>query len=221
MRFEAAIDGRLDDYMESRVALAKSGMMKAAALAGRTVVGRLRADVLSAGLGPRIANTWRANVHPSRGASSLRPTVYIYSKEPQIVEAFETGPTIRARKGGVYLWVPTENVPRLGRKRMTPEDVENRFNTDFDIVPALTRPGVYYALMTLVRAKSGRGYRRASTGRTRAGRQAERVVMFVLVRQVRLRKRTDVAGIVVTAQREWTDIVARSLAEAFRNSEGS
>lgn len=71
MRFEAAIDGRLTDYMESRVALAKSGMMKAAALAGRTVVGRLRADVLSAGLGPRIANTWRANVHPSRGASSL------------------------------------------------------------------------------------------------------------------------------------------------------
>jgi hypothetical protein len=220
LRFEAAIEGRLSDYVESRVAIARGGMMAAAGFAGREVVSRLRADVSGAGLGQRVANAWRANVYPSRGRASLEPAVYVFTKAPGIVAAFANGATIRPVKGGVFLWIATENVPRIGRgaKRMTPSEVENRFNQDFDIVPASTRPGVFYAVLRLISARSGRGFRQASKARRAQGRDVQRVVMFVLVRQVRLRKRLDVDAIAAEAARTWPEIVARSLTTAFRNA---
>lgn len=220
LRLEAAIEGRLPEFMESRLALARGGMMKAAGLGGREVLGRLRADVVSAGMGQRLANTWRAVVYPSGGRQSLSPTAYLFTRAPTIIAAYSRGATIAPVNGSAYLWIPTENVPKGGEgfagRYFSPGAVEERFG-EFTYIRSLTRPGVVYATVAAVTAKTKRGWRKASARRVASGREIKRIVMFVLVRQVRLRQRLNTDAIAAQAEAEWPEIVSRSLSEALRN----
>ncbi len=218
MDVEVAIYGNLRAVMESRQAIAAGGLHRAAGLAAREGVGRFRRDVESAGLGRRLANTWRATVYPRR-PGTLSPAAFIFTKAEALIRAHDSGPTIRPVKGSVYLWLPTENTPRRGNRRMSPGMVEERFG-DFTYVPSITRPGVVFATVDAVRSRSRRGFRKASRGRAGQGRNAIRIIMFVLVRQVRLRKRLNVGRITSELQQVWPEIVSRSLVDAFRNDSG-
>jgi hypothetical protein len=165
----------------------------------KPAVTALREQVKSNGLGQRLANTWRDRVYPEK-RESMTPTGYIWSNAPDIVDSFVRGATIRPVAGGKYLWIPTENVPRArGRVNrrgmnikggaMSPEEVENMFNTDFTIRPG--RAGTLLAFIDVVRALNGRSVRKATSGRARQGRFAKPVLMFVLRHTVRLPKLLD------------------------------
>ncbi|ODN70216.1 DUF6441 family protein [Methylobrevis pamukkalensis] len=210
----AAIEGNLPAFVEGRIAAVETAMMAAARATVRAGVGRLRVDVVSAGLGQRVANTWRSEVYPKRGRS-MAPAGYIYSRASAIVSAFEEGATIRPVKGSVFLWLPTEHVPRRGGRRLKPEEVENSFNIDLDIVPSLTRPGVYLAVLRAIRTKSRKGFRQAKRGELDAGKNVTSVPMFVLVRQVRLQRRLDGAKIRTQLGAEWLGSVSRHVADAL------
>ena len=69
-----------------------------------------RRQVASAGLGQRLANSWRDKHYPNQrlDAASL-----VYTKAPQIIRAFDEGALIRSRRGRC-LAIPTENAPRKG-----------------------------------------------------------------------------------------------------------
>jgi hypothetical protein len=163
--------------------------------AGRSLRTELRRQVTSGGLGQRLANSWRDKHYDNRGidAASL-----VYTKAPQIIRAFDEGVLIRSRRGR-FLAIPTENAPRKGTdgKRISPSTFpEHRFGA-LRFVPRPSGPSllVVDGLRASFSRKSGelRGFRRASdrTRRTRAGLST--VVMFLLVPQVKLRKRLDVA----------------------------
>jgi Family of unknown function (DUF6441) len=163
--------------------------------AGRGLKTELRRQVGSAGLGQRLANSWRDKHYPNQ---KLDAASLVYTKAPQIIRAFDEGAVIRSRRGR-FLAIPTENAPRKGTdgKRISPRTFpEHRFGP-LRFVPRSSGPSllVVDGLRASFGRKSGelRGFRRA-TDRARArGDGLTTVVMFLLVPQVKLGKRLDVA----------------------------
>jgi hypothetical protein len=161
----------------------------------------LRADVADAGLGQRLANTWRGRTFPESGAS-IEAAAFVWSKAPNIVDAFDRGVTIRSRHG-FWLAIPTPAAGKTGltstgaRKRITPGGWERRTGMRLRFVYRRGRPSLLVADNARL---SKSGLARPNTGRTRSGavytRLAGRstVVVFILMPQVTLRKRLDIAA---------------------------
>ena len=154
--------------------------------------------MVTAGLGVRLARTWRSRGYPNRGhdAASL-----VWSKAPQIVRAFDEGAVIRS-KSGFWLAIPTPAAPKRGPtgRRITPGMVERIFGRRLRFVYR-TR-GASLLVMDGMVARGGKrgGFRMASTRKASRSRGAyvstsglTTVVMFFLVPQVRMPKRLDVA----------------------------
>lgn len=153
----------------------------------------LRRDVMTAGLGTRLANTWRGKTFPEGKSRSVDAAAFVWSKAPKIIDAFVRGATIVPINGAKYLAIPTENVPGRGaNKKMTPFDVEIAFNQDLQF--GKTKNGSLFAYVEAVRAKSGHGFRRATRGRLKQGRQTEAVVMFYLIPRAKMPKLLDLDG---------------------------
>ena len=103
---------------------------------------------------------------------------------------------IRSRR---FLAIPTENAPGKGTdgKRISPNNFpEHRFGP-LRLGPRLNGPSLL--VVDGLRASFGRqtgelrGFRRATERARRSGQGLTTVVMFLLVPQVKLRKRLDVA----------------------------
>jgi Family of unknown function (DUF6441) len=163
--------------------------------AGRGLRTELRRQVTSAGLGQRLANSWRDKhyLNQKLDAASL-----VYTKAPHMIRAFDEGAVIRSRRGR-FLAIPTENAPRKGTegRRISPSTFpEHRFGS---LRFVLRQSGRSLLVADGLRAsfsrKSGelRGFRRATDRAQRSGQGLTTVVMFLLVPQVKLRKRLDVA----------------------------
>lgn len=153
----------------------------------------VRAEVIAAGLGAKLANTWRGKTYPATG-SSLDPSTFVWSKAPKLIDAFSRNLVILPGSGRRYRAIPTENVPMKARGRqMSPLDVETSFNQDLIIRPG--RNGTKLGFVNVLAAKNKRGFRRPTKGRLAQGRTAKLVLMFVFVRSTRHRKRLDPAAI--------------------------
>lgn len=191
----------------------EGGIAKAATAAMRETIidarDELRRQTVSAGLGARMANTWTARAYPDGAKNSINPGGFIWSRAPDIIDSFVRGATIRPVNGAKYLWIPTDNVPaergrvnRRGRNvkggAITPEECENRFNTDFIMKPG--RNGRVLAFMQLTRARSGRGLRRNTAGRRAQGRASQLTLMYVLVPSLRMPKLLDLEAVAA----KWT-----------------
>ena len=162
--------------------------------AGRGLKTELRRQVSSAGLGQRLANSWRDRHYPNR---KLDAASLVYTKAPQIIRAFDEGVVIRSRRGR-FLAIPTENAPRKGTdgKRISQSTFpEHRFGL-LRFVPRQSGPSllVVDGLRASFSRKTGelRGFRRATDQARARGHGLTTVVMFLLVPQVKLPKRLDV-----------------------------
>ncbi len=162
----------------------------------------LRQQITGAGMGARLARTWQAETYP-KGRRSISPAGYVYSKAPLIVQAFTDGATIRPVNGGKWLWIPTRDVPArrragtyvssMGRRssgsKMTPEEVELHFNAELDV---MIEGGKGLAFIDVVSGLRGE-FRQATAGRlagrrNMVARKAKPVLMFTLVKAVKMRK---------------------------------
>ncbi|WP_145201392.1 DUF6441 family protein [Sphingobium sp. B2] len=167
-----------------------------------------RQQVRDAGMGSRLANTWRAEVYPM-GGRSLNPAGYIWSNAPAIIDAFARGAHVRPVNGAKWLWIPTKSVPRrrragayvssIGKRAhgtaMTPEEVELHFNAELRLA---FEGGKGFAFIDVVSGLQG-GYRPATAGRLKgrrglAPRRQKPVLMFTLVRGVKMPKLLDLQG---------------------------
>lgn len=161
----------------------------------------MRQAVNNAGLGTRLGNAIRSEGYPQdrRGKTSFHAAGLVFVRRPkgersgalEIFDAFGRGVTITAR-GGKYLAIPTRAVPRTRGRQMTPAEVEQFYGRKLVVRPG-GRPDQVLLFLPLIRAKSRRrpGYRSATPRRVKAGREVEDVLLFVLVKQVRLDKRLD------------------------------
>jgi hypothetical protein len=195
MKFAATITRSLEASMQAELRELERAVATGTRDAGRGLKTELRHQVSSAGLGQRLANSWRDRHYPNR---KLDAASLVYSKAPQIIRAFDVGVLIRSRRGR-FLAIPTENAPRRGTdgRRISPSTFpEHRFGP-LRFVPRPTGPSllVVNGLLASFNRKSGalRGFRRATNRARQGGQGVTTVVMFLLVPQVKLRKRLDVA----------------------------
>jgi hypothetical protein len=209
MRLSAALSGDLRILLAEEVRAAETAVTAGVRQAGQALKAELRQQVTSAGLGGRLANAWRDRHYPNGkvDAASL-----VWTMAPQIIRAFDEGVTIRSQRGR-WLAIPTESAPRRGTdgRRISPSTFpEHRLGR----LRLVMRPGKAPLLVVDgLRASTGRrgGFRRASTRALRTGQGVVTVVMFVLVPQVRLRKRLDIEG----AARRWHAHLPRLVIEAW------
>jgi hypothetical protein len=196
VRINASFGGLRDllDEVEGDIADAATLAMRATQPEARQ---ELRDQVISAGLGARLANTWRGEVYP-KSAKSVNPAGYIWSRAPDIIDAFAKGATIVPHAGRRYLAIPTDAVPRAGgrrgsTRRMTPEQVENRFNQD--LIFEQGKSGRLLAYVDVLKAKGGSGYRAKTKGRVAQGRQSRLVLMFTMVPSAKMPKTLDLDAV--------------------------
>lgn len=187
-QFRVALTGDLKGFAERKQKAAQRGAMTGARRFRARLKLALRDDVRRSGLGEGVANAWRDEVYPKGSKISLRPTVFAWTKAPEIVRGHSGGQTIKG-KGGNWLAIPTENTPRKGRRYASPLEVEGIFNQD--LITYKGRGGQILAFVNVVRAKRGKGFRRATRRRTKDGRENQMVLMFVMVKQVTLRPRLN------------------------------
>jgi len=152
-----------------------------------------RRQVESAGLGSRLARTIRSEVYPKRKPSSSAAAL-IWTRAPKLIGAFDRGATIKS-KDGFWLAIPTEAAGQrgLGRARVTPGGWEQRTGIRLRFVYRSPLPSLLVAddarMSTRGRAAMNRRRRRRDGIRT----GSMTIPIFILVPQVKLRKRLDLA----------------------------
>ncbi len=216
MKLNATIIGSLAAEMQAEQRHIERSVPNGIKAAGDGLKGSLRKQVIAAGLGARLSRTWRGRAYNNQGynAASL-----VWSKAPRIIYAFDEGVTIRS-KDGFWLAIPTAAARNLsiGGKRINPSNFpEHRFGP-LRFVYRRGKSSLLVVDDVRVNAKTGRTGRRAKGGgRTKSGSYKQgiaTVAMFVLVPQVKLRKRLDIAG----AVRQWTGRLPDLVAQHMRST---
>lgn len=185
-----------------------------------------RDQIEDAGLGPKLARTVRAQVYP-QGQDSVDAAALIWTKAPKIIDAFATGATIRPVGGARYLWIPTGETPKKRQgQALTPREVEARFGRKLVIVnpahwrmrtttTAFGKAEAFAGFDGLtVRRSSGR-WRNASRNQMTKGHRSYRettrqfVVMFTLVRSVRMDKKLDLEALARAAEARQAELLSK------------
>lgn len=229
------VEGRFADQTDAALLTVAARLRRAVHGVARQAQQDLRAQARAGGFrdgGRAIANAWRLELYPpaGRGQRSLGPAAVVRSKAPLLVEAFDRGAVIQAKRRK-FLAIPTE-VNRLRRRgagnqrqvRVTPQEMI-RSGQAF-LRPLKGRPGSFLWCLKVEARTSKRGrlrlfaarYAEVYTGRVK-GLQARRrevaergfVVMFVLLNRVTLRKRLDFKAVVEKARAALRPAVATAL----------
>ncbi|MCK9994510.1 MAG: hypothetical protein Dbin4_03030 [Alphaproteobacteria bacterium] len=198
MRIRAAISGDLREIMKAELIAVGYFARLTVAESTELVKQDWRRDVRGAGLGNRLANTIRSKVYPND--SPLRTAGLVWTKAPKIIDAHERGATIRAH-GGKYLAIPTDAAPKKGTdgKRVTPRTMPSSFG-ELRFVPRRGKPPLLVAdNVRVTGAGRIKGGTQVSTSKGRArvrqSRSGVAAVMFILVPQVKLKKKFDLKAI--------------------------
>jgi hypothetical protein len=193
VKLTTTITGSIKAGMEAEMRTISKAVTAGVKEAGRGIKADLRKQVISAGLGMRLSRTWRERTYPNKGhdAASL-----VWSKAPQIIRTFDEGAVIKS-KSGLWLAIPTPSAPKrgVGGKRINPSNFPEHRYGPLRFVYRRGRPSLLVVDGVRIN-KSGRVGRRAKGGAfTKTGRMKQgmaTVVMFIMVPQVRLKKRLDV-----------------------------
>jgi hypothetical protein len=186
MKLKLDITPDLPAIMAAEIAAGERAVTAAVREAGTNVKTAWRGQITGAGLGQRLANTIRSEQFP-KGKPSLSAAALVWSKAPVIIGAHDTGPLIRSRSG-FWLAIPTEAAGKsLRGGRISPREWERRTGLRLRFV--YRRMGT--SLLVAEARLNTRG--RAVVSRSRTGRGVATVPIFLLVPQVNLPKRLDLA----------------------------
>lgn len=199
MRLLAALSGSLEKMMRDEITLVERSVTASVRESAEGLKAELRAQVTAAGLGVRLANTWRSRVYP-QGRPSISAAGMVWSNAPTIVRAFDEGPVIRS-KDGFWLAIP---LPAAGKgrrgKKLNPGEWERLHGQRLRFVYRRGRPSLLVADNQRARGGKRGGFALASGKAIAAGRVAT-VAIFLLVPQVHLRKRLNIDP----AGKRWID----------------
>jgi len=213
MKLDATIVGSIKADLQAEMRGIEKAVAAGVKEAGDGLKGSLRKQVVTAGLGSRLARAWRSRAWPNKGhdAASL-----VWTKAPQIIRTFDEGTVIRS-KSGFWLAIPTPAAPKrgVGGKRITPANFpEHRFGP-LRFVYRARGPSLLVVDGVRVSAKTGRVGRRAKGGAfTKSGRMKAGIataVMFLLVPQVRMPKRLDVRRAAERWSRRLPSLIGRHM----------
>lgn len=187
MRINLDIVGDIAEQMREVTTDGERAVSRAMAAAGTGLKNDWRGQILGAGLGTRLAHTIRSAVYP-KARDSLNAAAMVWTNAPEPIGAFERGALIRS-KNGFYLAIPTPaaGAKGVGNKRITPGGWEQRTGLRLRFVYRRGAPSLLVAESRL----NTKG--RAVASRSKTGRGVATVPIFILVPQVNLRKRLDLA----------------------------
>lgn len=210
MRLTAALSGDLDQMLTEEVRIAEQAVTQSIREATEGLKTELRSQITSAGLGQRLANTWRGEVYP-KGKLSIKAAGLVYSRAPEVVGAHDQGATIRS-KDGFWLAIP---LPAAGKgprgKRMTPGLWEKLRGQRLRFIYRRGKPSLLVAENQRARQGQRGGFSVASQKAQTTGRGLVSVPMFLLVPQVTLKKKFDIDS----ASRRWVSTLANRIANRF------
>jgi hypothetical protein len=186
-----ALDGdpaaSLRRQADALITAAADGVAEAAA----QLETELRSQVVAAGLGSRLAGSWQGRVYPAANGTVAGE---VTTSAPLILTAFTEGATILARHGR-WLAIPTAEVPQGQKRRfLTPAEVEARAGRPLRFIQP---PGHRTAFLVLDPPPRSRN--------------ARPQLLFILVPQVTLRKRLDLAGALARAEAALPDLLEHHL----------
>ncbi|MFC7541043.1 DUF6441 family protein [Siccirubricoccus deserti] len=117
MRLGASIVGDLRKVLAEEVRAGERAAMSTIRAETEQVKAELRRQVTTAfsGNARGIANAWRSMIFP-RSGQSLRPAGLVFTKVPNVIDAFERGALIRAKGGRQFLAIPTGFNAARGRR---------------------------------------------------------------------------------------------------------
>ena len=186
MKLKIDITPDLVAMMAAEITAGERAVSTATREAGNNLKSAWRAQITGAGLGQRLARTIRSEQFP-KGKPSLNAAALVWSKAPVIINAHDTGPLIRS-KSGFWLTIPTPAAGKSSRGgKITPAEWERR--------SGLRLRFVYRRAGTSLLVAEGRlnAHGRAVASRSKTGRGVTTVPIFLLVPQVKLPKRLDLA----------------------------
>jgi hypothetical protein len=187
MKLKLDITPDLVVLMRQEVEAGQKAVSTTMAQAGASLKSAWRAQITGAGLGQRLANSIRSQTYP-KGRNSLDAAALVWSNAPVIVGAHEAGPLIRSGNG-FWLAIPLPAASKaLGGKRMTPALWEKKTGLRLRFVYRKRGPSLLVADAVRLNTKG-----QAAVSKSKTGRGQVTAPIFVLVRQVKLPKRLDLA----------------------------
>lgn len=173
--------------MAAEVKAGEKAVSAAMREAGTDLKTAWRGQITQAGLGRRLSNSIRSQTYP-RSGESLKAAALVWSKAPVIVGAHDTGPLIRS-KDGFWLAIPTPAAGRgLRGGRITPGEWERRRGLRLRFVYRRRGPSLLVADEARINTRG-----QAVASRAKTGRNKVTAPIFLLVPQVKLPKRLDLA----------------------------
>ena len=186
MKLKLNIDPDIIAMMQAEIVAGEKAVSAALREAGSSVKTAWRGQIAQAGLGQRLGRTIRSEAYP-KGQPSLNAAALVWSNAPVIVGAHDTGPLIRS-KSGLWLAIPTAAAGKSARGgRITPGEWERRRGLSLRFIYRARGPSLLVAEGRL----NSKG--RAVASLSKSGRGRTTVPIFLLVRQVKLAKRLDLA----------------------------
>ncbi len=187
MKLKLDVDPDLAAMLRAEVLAGEKAVTSAMREAGGDLKADWRGQITGAGLGQRLARTIRNKTYPERG-ESLDAAAFIWSRAPKIIHAHDRGVLIRSRHG-FYLAIPTEAAGKgHGGARLTPLEWERRRGLKLRFIYRRGGPSLLVAEKARINARGT-----AVASRSKTGRGQVTAPIFLLVPQVKLRKRLDLA----------------------------
>jgi hypothetical protein len=173
--------------MRAEVAAGQKAVSTTMTQAGASLKSSWRAQITGAGLGQRLANTIRSQTYP-KGRNSLDAAALVWSNAPVIIGAHDTGPMIRSGSG-FWLTIPLPAAGKaMGGKRITPGIWEQKTGLRLRFVYRSRGPSLLVADAVRLNTRG-----QAAVSKSKTGRGQVTAPIFLLVRQVKLSKRLDLA----------------------------
>ena len=193
MKLKLAIESDLVAMVKAEIHAGELAVTSAIRDAGAGLKTAWRAQIMGVGLGQRLARTIRSELYPM-GQPSLNAAALVWSQAPVVVGAHDEGPLIRSQNG-FWLAIPTPAAGKSARGgRITPGEWERRRGLRLRFVYLRNGPSLLVAEGRL----NTRGVGVAA--RSKTGRGLTTVPIFLLVPQVKLRKRLNLARDAEAAQ---------------------
>jgi len=187
MRIDVKIAPDIVARMRAEVAAGQKAVSTTMAQAGASLKSAWRGQITGAGLGQRLANTIWSQTYP-KGRNSLDAAALVWSNAPVIIGAHETGPLIRSASG-FWLAIPLPAAGKaLGGKRVTPGMWEQKTGLKLRFVYRRRGPSLLVADAVRLTTRG-----QAAASKSKTGRGQVTAPIFILVRQVKLPKRLNLA----------------------------
>ena len=187
MKLKMDFDPDLVGMLQAEIKAGEHAVTAAMKSAGSELKQAWREQITRAGLGHRLPRTIRNRTYP-KGKDSIDAAAFVWSNAPEILNAHDKGVLIRS-KNGFYLAIPTEAAGKgRGGARLTPAQWEQRRGMRLRFIYRRNAPSLLVAGKARINPRGT-----AVASRSKTGRGQVTAPIFLLVPQVRLRKRLDLA----------------------------